>query len=168
MEQYDEDFLRILNDNDQLHLCVMDTEMKKILKTILKDDETLFSYPGCIGTSADKSTIYILDYFKGCYGISLDGRVRFHYSNPEVECYFGLVVHNDGLLIGSGNNDNCQVEKVSFRDDREEVCTDFGKSSPLVMVNNELAIFSADDNKSHFIRFYSIFKKWRTQTDNAM
>ena len=154
MTKYGEDILCVLNENDQFHLCVVDKNIEDIIKTILKDDETLFSYPGFIDVSADKNTFYVLDYYKGCYGITLEGQVAFQYQNPEAECYFGLVVNTDGLLIGSGDNDECQVEKLTFSGEREEVCIIFGKSYPLKVVENVLVIFNVDDNKSHCIRFY--------------
>ena len=119
MSQYGINVLCVHYDNDQFHLCVIDKNMKKIIKTILQDDGTMFSFPVFLGVSADKNTIYVLDCDKGCYGITFEGQVVFHYQNPEAEAYSGLVVDSDGLFIGSDENKG-QVEKLSFSGGRKK------------------------------------------------
>ena len=152
MTKYGEDILCVLGDNDQLQFCVIDKNMKKIIKTILKDDGTLFSIPAFLVVSDDKNTVYILDMEKGCYGITLDGQVVFHYQNPEVEGYMGLVVDSDGLFISCRDDNKIQVEKLSLSGERQEVCSIFGNSLPLKLVENELVLFQHDNNNIEYYR----------------
>ena len=153
MTKYGEDVLCIDTNNRQGHLCVIDKSMKKIIKTILTDDGTLFKTPGMIGVSADKNTIYVLDTKKGCYGLTLDGQVVLHYHNPEAKWYLGLVVDGDGIFLGFWGGSEFQIEKLNFSGEREEVCTIFGNSHPLKMVENELVVFQWDDSS---FRFYCL------------
>ena len=152
MTKYGEDVLCV---DIQRQLCVIDKNMEKIIKTILKDDGTLFSVPVFLGVSADKNTIYVLDMEKGCYGITLDGQVVFHYQNSEAERYRGLVVDSDGLFIGFRVISVRQIEKLNFSGERQEVCTIFGDSWPLKLVENELVVFQRDDRN---VRFYCLLK----------
>ena len=87
-----ENVLGIVYDRVHFPLCVIDKNMEKIIKTILKDDGTLFSAPFGISISADRNTIYVLDSYKGCYAITVDGQIMFHYQNPAATHYFGLVI----------------------------------------------------------------------------
>ena len=153
--KYDDNALGIVPDNVQIKLCVMDKNMEKIIKTILKVHRTLFSAPLCIRVSADKNTIYVLDSYKGCYGITLDGQIVFYYQNPEAKFYMGLEVDSDGLFIGSAVGNESQVAKLNFSGEREEVCTIFGCSSPLKLIENELVLFQYDDKT---IRFYCLLQ----------
>ena len=152
MTKYGED---VLCFDKQGQIYVRDKNMEKIIKTILRDDGTLFSAPGFLGVSADKNTIYVLELDKGCYGITLDGQVVFHYQNSEAGGYNGLVVDNDGMFIGPWVGNKCQVEKLNFSGKRQEVCTIFGDSWPLKIVENELVVFQWDDR---CIRFYCLLK----------
>ena len=152
MTKYGEDVLCV--DSGQGQLCVIDKHMKKIIKTILKDDGTLFRAPWYLGVSADKNTIYVLDWWKGCYGITLDGQM-FHYQNREARNYIGLVVDSDGLFIGSRVGSVMQIEKLNFSGERQEVCTIFGDSYPLKLMENQLVVFQVDDK---CIRFYWLLK----------
>ena len=152
--KYDEEVLCLQLHNHQFDLCVMNKNMEKIIKTILKDDGTLFSAPLCLGVSADKNTVYVLDCNKGCYGISLDGQIGCHYQNPEAKGYFGLVVDSDGLFICSKVGIDCQVEKLNFSGEREEVFTIFGNSIPLKVLENELALYG----NGACIKFYVLLK----------
>ena len=134
LTKYDDSVLRIVYDHPQrqFQLCVIDKNMENIIKTILNDDWTMFSAPLHIGVSADKNTIYVLDNNKGCYGITLDGQIVFHYQNPEANHYSGLVVASEGLFIQSffaGHEFN-QVEKINFSGEREEVFKIFDNSYP--------------------------------------
>ena len=158
MTKCGEEFLCLLYHNDQVNLCVMNKNMEKIIKTILKDVGTLFSAPKFLGVSADKNTVYVLDCYKGCYGMSLDGQIRFHYQNPEAKGYGGLVVDSDGLFIGSEVGIGFQVEKLNFSGEREEVCIFFGKSMPLKVVENELALFHVDVSSGRCVIFYCLLK----------
>ena len=154
MTKYGEDILCAAgDDSDRFQLCVIDKNMK-IIKTILKDDGDLFSAPVFLGVSDDKNTVYVLDMFKGCYGITLDGQVVFHYQNLEVEGYGGLVTDSDGLFIGCGDDNKFQVEKLNISGERQEVCSSFGSSYPLKLVENELVLFHRDK----YIRFYCLLK----------
>ena len=152
MTKYGEDVLCV---DIQRQLCVIDKNMKKIIKTILKDNKTLFRVPGFLGVSAEESTIYVLDQYKGCYGITLDGQIVFHYQNSEAEGYFGLVVDSDGLFIGFSVGSVRHIEKLNFSGERQEVCTIFGDSWPLKIVENELVVFQLDERS---IRFYCLLK----------
>ena len=153
MTKYGED---VLCFDIQRQLCVIDKNMEKIIKTILKDDGTLFSAAQAfLGVSADKNTIYVLDCIKGCYGITIDGQVVFHYQNSEAVGYLGLVVDSDGLLIGFRVGSEFHVEKLNFSGERQEVCTIFGNSRPLKLVENELVVFRLDERS---IRFYCLLK----------
>ena len=88
--------------NDQWKICIMDKNLDRTIKTILITDRgTLFSVPMFLTSSADKHTVYVLDLAKDCYGITIDGRIMFHYEDPNAECYRGLVIDSDGLIIGS-------------------------------------------------------------------
>ena len=100
MAKYD-DYICVLRDNDLFCLCVVDNTVEKIIKTILVNDGTLFSYVGFIEVSADMNTCYVVDINKGCYGITLDSHVIFHYHYSTAQCYLGLVVDSEGLFIGS-------------------------------------------------------------------
>ena len=153
MTNYGEDFLCI--DIGQRQLCVIDKNMEKAIKTILKDDGTLFKVTVYLGGSADKNTIYVLDQVKGCYEITLDGQVVFHYQNTEADLYYGLVVASDGLFISSRVGSVRQIEKLNFSGERQEVCTIFGNSYPLKLMENELVVFHGDDI---CIRFYCLLK----------
>ena len=150
MTKYGKYIMCALLKNDQWQLCVIDKNMKKIIKTILKDDGTLFSAPGFLGVSDDKNTVYVLDVEKGCYGITLDSQVVFHYQNLEVEHYVGLVVDSDGLFIACGDDNKSQVEKLNFSGERQEVCIMFGYSLPLKLVENELVLFQNDSNNIEY------------------
>ena len=152
MTKYGEDVLCV---DIQRQLCVIDKNMEKIIKTILKDDGTLFRGPGFLGVSADKNTIYVLDQYKGCYGIALDGQIVFHYQNSEAVGYGGLVVDSDGMFICYRVGSEFHVEKLNFSGERQEVCTIFGNSRPLKIVENELVVFQFDDRN---IRFYCLLK----------
>ena len=153
MTKYGEDILCVAgDDSDYLQLCVMDKNMKKVIKTILKDDGTLFLAPFYLGVSDDKNTVYVLDFKKACYGITVDGQVVFHYHNPEVKCYLGLVVDSDGLFIGCGYDNKFQLEKLNFSGERQEVCSSLGNALPLKLVENELVLFHK------YIVFYSVLK----------
>ena len=99
MIKYGEDNLCVIWHKGQGQLCILDKNTENIIQTILKDDRELFKAPGFLGFSADKNTIYVLDCMKGCYGITLDGRIVFNYQNQEAELYCGLVVDSDGLFI---------------------------------------------------------------------
>ena len=155
---YFEDFLCVLDDNGQAQLCVVDKNMKKIIKPILKDDWTLFRAPLFIDSSANKNTIYVLDVFKGCYGIQLDGLVVFHYQNPETKVYGGLVSGSDGLFIGSFDGSGFMVEKLSFSGERVEACTIFCNSYPLKLVGNEMILFQRGGRSKRRISFYCLLK----------
>ena len=148
MTKYGEDVLCV---DIQGQLCVIDKNMEKIINTILTDDEA----PVFLGVSADKNTIYVLDGYNGCYGITLDGQIVFHYQNSEAGVYNGLVVDSDGLSIGSWDGNKSQVEKLNFNGERQEVCTIYGNSYPLKLVENELVVFQFDDIN---IRFYCLLK----------
>ena len=149
--KYGEDNLCVIRHNGQWQICIIDKNMKNIIKTILKDDRTLFITPVFLGVRADKKTIYVLDYRKGCYGITLGGRIMFNYRNQEAEHYFGLVVDSDGLIIGT----KYQMEKFNFSGEQQEVCSIFGDSYPLRLVENNLAVFQRDNRR---IRFYDLLK----------
>ena len=148
MTKYGEDVLCF--DNGLSQLCVIDKNMEKTIKTILRIDGTLFRVPEFLGVSADKNTIYVIDHYTGCYGITLDGHVVFHYQNTEAELYYGLVVDSDGLFIGSYVDAEYQVEKLNFSGERQEVCTIFGNSIPLKIVENKLVVFQTDDDSIRF------------------
>ena len=155
MTKYGEDNLCGMYHNDQRQICIIDKNMKNIIKTILKDDKTLFRAPVCLGFSADKNTIYVLDNKKCCYGITLDGRIMFNYQNQEADAYYGLVVDSDGLYIGTRVKGKYQVEKLNFDGERQELCFIFGDSWPLRLVENNLAVFQGDNRR---IGFYSLLK----------
>ena len=148
--KYDELVLGEVYESGQFQICVLDKTMKTIIKTILKNDRTLFPNLEWIGVSADNNTIYVLDGNKGCYGITLDGQIVFHYQTPEAESYYGLIVDSDGLFIGSGVGSKYQVEKLNFSGEREEVFTIFGNSYPLNLVENQLVLFQYDDDNVRF------------------
>ena len=152
MTKYGEDILCV---DIQRQLCVIDKNMEKTIKIILRDDGTLFRIPAFLGVSADKNTIYVLDLDKGCYGIALDGQIVFHYQNSEAGGYGGLVVDSDGLFIGSWVGNKDQVEKLNFSGERQEVCTSFGGSWPLKLVENELVVFQWVDK---CINLYRLLK----------
>ena len=155
MTKYGEDVLCVLNDNNQFKAYVMDKSMKKTLKTILKDDGKLFKAPAFLGVSADKNTIYVLDHYKGCYGITLNDHVIFHYQNPQAQCYGGLVVDSEGLFIGSKVAGDYQIEKLNLSGEQQEVCANFGDSYPLKLMENELVVFQYDVRS---IKFYCFLK----------
>ena len=159
MTKYGEDVLCLLEEKLQFHLCVMDKNMENITKTMLKDDGTLFEEPNSIGISSDTNTIYILDGEKGCYGVTFDGQVVFHYQNPKADGYLGLVVVSDGLLIGTSNISSVlQLEKLNFSGELKEVYRNMGDYFPLNVVANELALCGQDDNSNCCIWFYCLFK----------
>ena len=85
MTKYGEDNLCVIYHNGQWQICILDKNMKNIVKTILKDDGTFFKAPMFLGISADKNTIFVLDNWTGCYGITLDGRIIFYYRNQGAE-----------------------------------------------------------------------------------
>ena len=155
MTKYGEDNLCVICHNDQGRICIIDKNMKSINKTILKGDWTQFKAHGFLGVSADKNTIYVLDINKVCYGITLDGRIIFHYQNQEADWYYGLVVDSDGLYIGTRIKGKYQVEKLNFDGERQEVYSIFGDSFPLRLVENNLAVFQLDNDS---IGFYDLLK----------
>ena len=131
-------------------LCVLDKNMKTIIRTILKDDGTLFSVPIFLGFSTDMGTVYVLDCMNGCYGITIGGQVVLRYQNPEAYTYLGLVVDKDGLFKGSLVEGRCQTEKIYFSSEPHEVYTVFGDSYPLRLVENTLAVFQRDNGTIGF------------------
>ena len=155
MAKYGEDNLCVIHHNDQWQICILDKSMKKIIKTILKDDRKIFKAPVFLGFSADKNTIYVLDYWIGCYGITLDGRIMFNYQNREAECYYGLVVDNDGLFIGTKVDNKYLMEKLNFSGERQEVRSIYGITWPLRLVGNNVAVFQHDNRR---IGFYYLLK----------
>ena len=158
MTKYGKDILCILDNNEQFKLCVIDMSMRKIIKTIQKDNGTLFRVPFFIGVAADKNTIYVLDRREGCYGITSNAEIVFHYQNPDAVMYRGLVIDSDGLFIGARVGSKYQVEKLNFSGKRQEVCTIFGNSWPLGIVENEFILFQYDDNDTPCVRFYCLLK----------
>ena len=157
--KYGEDVVCLLEDKHQFHLCVMDKSMENITKTMLKDNGTLFEDPNSIGISSETKTIYISDYEKGCYGVTFDGQVVFHYQNPKAEGYLGLVVVSDGLLIGTAIQSGVlQLEKLNFSGELKEVYRNMGDSFPLNVVANELALCGEYGNSNCCIWFYCLFK----------
>ena len=147
LTKYDDSVLSIVYDRPhrQFQLCVIDKNMENIIKTIHKDDMKRFPIPGWIGVSANNNTIYVLDHYKGCYGITVDGQVVFHYHNADVKQYVGLVVDSDGFFISSVIAGNMyRVEKINFIGEREEVFSVFVDSYPLKLVENELVLFQYD------------------------
>ena len=155
MTKYGEDNLCVIYHNGQGQICIIDKNMENIIKTIRNGDWTQFKHLAFLGVSADKNTIYVLDWEKGCYGITLDGRIMFHYQNQEAEYYYGLVVDSDGLYIGTSVDNKYQVEKLNFSGERQEVCSIFGDSRPLRLVENNLAVFQFDNRR---IGFYDLLK----------
>ena len=155
MTKYGEDNLCVIYHNGQGQICIIDKNMENIIKTIQKGDWTQFKALAYLGFSADKNTIYVLDNKKGCYGITLDGRIIFNYQNQEAEYYYGLVVDSDGLYIGTRVKGKYQVEKLNFNGERQEVYSIFGDSWPLRLVENNLAVFQRDNRR---IGFYDLLK----------
>ena len=155
MTKYGEDNLCVIWHKDQGQVCILDKNMENITKTIIKDDGKLFKAPRFLGLSADKNTVYVLDCRKGCFGITLDGRIIFNYQNQEAELYCGLVVDSDGLFIGTRIDNKDHVEKLNFNGERQEVYSIFGNSFPLRLVENNLAVFQFDNGR---IGFYDLLK----------
>ena len=155
MTKYGEDNLCVILHKDQVQVCILDKNMKNIIQTIIKDGRKLFEAPWYLGFSADKNTVYVLDCFKGCFGITLDGRIMFNYQNQEAEDYWGLVVDSDGLFIGTRIDNTYQMEKLNFSGERLEVYSIFGDSWPLRLVENNLAVFQFDNRR---IGFYDLLK----------
>ena len=160
MAKYGEDFVAMLlkDSKEDVCLCIIDKSTKQIMKTFLEDNGTLFKDPDITAVSADNNTVYVLDLDRGCYGITSDGQVLFHYQNPVAESYAGLAVVSDGLFIASAVANKYQVEKLNFSGEREEVCTIFGISYPLKVVENELVLHNCDDSSDPFINFYCLLK----------
>ena len=124
------------------------------MKTILKDDGSHVTAPRFIGVNAEKNTIYVLDRDKGCYGLTMDDQVLCHYQNPEAKSYFGLAVDSNGLFISSRVAKKFQVEKLSFSGEQEVICTIFGDSYPLKVMENELVLCAGDHSSGILINFY--------------
>ena len=155
MTKYGEDNLCVIRHSGQWQICILDKNLEKIIKTILKDDRICFQNFWFLGISADKNTIYVLDFRKGCYGITLDGRIMFTYQNQEAQNYMGLVVDSDGLFIGTRIDNKYQVEKLNFSGKRQEVYSIFGDSYPLRLVDNKFAVFQ---HRNRRIGFYDLLK----------
>ena len=155
MTKYGEDNLCVIYHNGQWQICIIDKNMKNIVKTIQKGDWTQFKALAYLGFSADKNTIYVLDFYKGCYGITLDCRIVFNYQNQEADGYDGLVVDSDGLYIGTRVDKKFRVEKLNFNGERQEVYSIFGDSHPLRLMENNLAVFQYDNRR---IGFYDLLK----------
>ena len=153
LTKYGDDNLCVVLHNGQGQICILDKNMEKIIKTILKGNDTLFKALGFLGFSADKNTIYVLDGWKGCCGITLNGQITFNYRNQEAEHYHGLVVDSDGIFIGSRVDSKYQVEKLNFSGERQEVYSIFSNSWPLRLTENNLAVFQGDNRK---IMFYDL------------
>ena len=155
MTKYGEDNLCVIYHDGQGQICIIDKNMNNIIQTIQKGDWAQFKSYAFLGVSVDKNTIYVLDNKKGCYGITLDGRIIYHYQNQEADLYFGLVVDSDGLYIGTKVKGKYQVEKLNFDGEQQEVCSIFGNSFPLRLVENNLAVFQCDNRR---IGFYDLLK----------
>ena len=155
MIKYGEDNLCVISHNGQWQICTIDKNMKNIIKTIRNGDWTQFKDLAFLGVSADKNTIYGLDFLKGCYGITLDVRIIFNYHYQEAVGYYGLVVDSDGLYIGTTVKGKFQVEKLNFDGEQQEVCSVFGRSLPLRLVENNLAVFQFANWR---IAFYDLLK----------
>ena len=121
MTKYVEDYLLVIDHNGQGQICIIDKNVESMVKTILKDNWTLFEAPLFLGfNSADKNNIYVLDGWK-----VLDGRIMFNYRNQEAELYHGLVFDSDGLFIGSKVDNKPQVETLNLSGERQEVYSIF-------------------------------------------
>ena len=155
MTKYGEDNLCVISHDGQGQICIIDKNMENIIKTIQKGDWTQFKAHAFLGVSADKNTIYVLDLNKGCYGITLDGRIIFHYQNQEADAYGRLVADSDGLYIGTKVKGKFQVEKLNLNGERQGECSVFGSSWPLRLVENNLAVFQRGNRR---IAFYDLLK----------
>ena len=155
MTKYGEDFISVLYDGEQFDLCIIDKNMATIVKTILKDDGTIFKSPIFIGISTDKNSIYVVDMKKGCYGMSLEGLILFHYQNHEAKRYYGLEIDNDGLFIAPEIAGEYHIEKINARGERDRVSTTFD-SYPVIMVENELVLCNEDENSNTLFQFYCV------------
>ena len=154
MTKYGDNILCVLHDGGQWQICIVDENIKNVKRTLLKDDGTLFSAPMFIGVRADQDNIYVLDNQKGCYGITLDGNIVFHYQNPEAMRYLKLAIDRDGLFIGTAVGNKVLVERLDFRGERQEVFTSINNAYPLRMEENELAVYQLGEG----IGFYRFLK----------
>ena len=73
----------------------------KIKKTIIKDDnKTLFKFPLFLDASDDRSMLFVVDWYNGCFGFTMDGQVQLHYQDQEEKTYIGIAVGRDSLFLG--------------------------------------------------------------------
>ena len=123
-----------------------------VRRTIYQDNGSLFRRPFYIDLSVDQKTVIIVDYDKGCIGLSMEGNIVFQYQDQKVKLYAGLAVGRDRLFIGVNEGNNDKVRRLSLSgDDAEDL--DLGLSMPLKIMDNHLIIVNFDDKGECFIKF---------------
>ena len=124
-----------------------------VKRTIYQDNGSLFSKPYYIDLSVDQKTVYVVDGYKGCIGLSMDGNVVFQYQDQKVKYYLGPAVRRDCLFIAVNEGSGCKVRRLSLRGDEAEDL-DLGWSRPIKIIDNNLIIFNLNDNTNLPIRFF--------------
>ena len=152
-----EDIIAILHISGIDCVSVLNKD-STIKKTIIKDDnKTLFRNPLYLDASDDRSMLFVVDWYNGCFGFTMDGQVQLHYQDQEEKTYIGIAVGRDCLFLGVRDGKNSHnVQKVNFSGERV-ACADFGKSWPLRVVDNELVLFTDEGKGNRMINFHFLF-----------
>ena len=151
MIKYGDDILATVRDK-LWKVIAIDTN-GTVKRTIYQDNGSLFRRPYYIDLSVDQKTVYVVDKYKGCIGLSMNGHVLFQYQEQKVKMYGGLAVGRDYLFICVREGNYVKIRRLSLSgDDSEDL--DLGNAVPLELEDNILKIFKRDDKGDWFINFF--------------
>ena len=128
------------------YLSLMDrhgNRVRRIRKEPLFDG--LFDSLIMLGLSADENILYVIDRINGCFGITLDGTIVFHYKDAAMPSYVGVCPIPDNSAFISGpesnkivmiNNSGEKIKEISVAKGFETLA--YGKTSNLLFAENTL------------------------------
>ena len=158
MVKYGDDILATLRDvRDGFWKVVVIDNHGTVKRTIYQDNGSLFSRPVYIGLSVDQKTVYVVDYHKGCIGLTMDGNVVFQYHDQKMKIYAGLAVGRASVFIGVTPGKGWSVRRLSLRGDFMEDM-DLGNSVPMKIADNGLVVLNFDDKGERFIKLYQLLE----------
>ena len=155
MVKYGDDILATVRDRF-CKVAVIDNR-GTVKRTIYQNNGSIFSRSLYIGLSIDQKNVYVVDFNKGCIGLTMDGNIVFQYQDHKVKLFGGLAVGRDSVFIGVSQGGVRSVRRLSLRGDFMEDM-DLGKSWPLKIADNRLIIWNISDKGESLIKFYQLLE----------